>query len=91
MSPNESDAYQRIITHEKIIVNQLQALVSAGIMALNEHMKDIIIQSYLNTESKLKFRNNALLYLLNLYSKDVKKLIFDYQIKQKEIKAEKAR
>ena len=60
-------------------------------MALNEHMKDVIIDSYLQTEQKLKFRNNALLYLLNLYNKDVKKLIFDYQVKQKEIKAEKAR
>jgi hypothetical protein len=59
-------------------VNQLQALVSTGIMALNEHMKDIIIDTYLQTESKLKFRNNALLYLLNLYNKDVKKLIFDH-------------
>ena len=60
-------------------------------MALNEHMKDIIIDAYLMTESKLKFRNNALIYLLNLYNKDVKKLIFDHQVKQKEIKAEKAR
>lgn len=59
-------------------MNQLQALVSTGIMALNEHMKDIIIDTYLQTESKLKFRNNALLYLLNLYNKDVKKLIFDH-------------
>ena len=52
--------------------------MSTGIMALNEHMKDIIIDTYLQTESKLKFRNNALLYLLNLYNKDVKKLIFDH-------------
>jgi hypothetical protein len=67
--------YMSIRTHEKMIINQLQCLFNTGINVLVEYIRAQILDTYIKIERKYKFKNKGLLYLLNLYEKDVTKML----------------
>jgi hypothetical protein len=71
----ESSQYLQIRTDEKLTINLLQCLVQTGIVLLQDHIRTKVLEQYLLTEKKLKFRNKGLLYLLSLVEKDVSKLL----------------
>lgn len=58
-------------TNEKMIVNQLQCFINTGIKVLVDYIRQQMLETYIKIEKKLKFKNKGLLYLLNLYEKDV--------------------
>ena len=95
ISPNafqeESSQYLSLRTTEKLTVNLLQCLTHTGIQVLQDHIRTQVLDSYLKTEKKLKFRNKGLLYLLSLFEKDVNKLLQFSRHKQAVQKAESTR
>ena len=54
-------------TSEKLIVNLLQCLIQTGIKVLADFARTSILDSYIKTEKRLKFKNKGLLYLLSFF------------------------
>ena len=79
MNPNvfqgESSQYMSIRTHEKMIINQLQCLMGTGIKVLNDYIRQQLLDTYIKIERKLKFKNKGIIYLLNIFEKDVTKML----------------
>lgn len=71
----ESARYMSLKTSEKLIINLLQCLVQTGIKVLADFARTQVLESYVKTEKRLKFRNKGLLYLLSFFEKDVSKLL----------------
>lgn len=74
----ESTHYMSIRTLEKMIVNQMQCFINTGIKVLVEYIRQQILETYIKIEKKFKFKNKGLLYLLQLYDKDVTKMLQYY-------------
>ena len=71
----ESSQYLQIRTDERLTINLLQCLIHTGFIILQDHVRTKVLDQYLLTEKKLKFRNKGLLYLLSLVEADVSKLL----------------
>lgn len=74
-SHEESSEYLAIRMTEKLTINLVQCLAHTGIVVLQDHIRSSVLDQYLKTEKKLKFRNKGLLYILNIFEKDVSKLL----------------
>ena len=72
---DESAEYLAIRMSEKLTINLIQCLAHTGIVVLQDQIRSQVLEQYLTTEKKLRFRNKGLLYLLTLFEKDVSKLL----------------
>lgn len=72
---DESSEYMQMRTKEKMIVNQLQCFVNTGIKVLVDFIRQQLLDQYIRMEKKHKFKNKGILYLLQLFNKDVTKMI----------------
>lgn len=64
-----------IRTHEKMIINLLQCIVNTGVKVLADFIRNQILETYIKIEKKLHFKNKGLLYILQIYDKDVTKML----------------
>jgi hypothetical protein len=71
----ESSEYMQMRTKEKMIVNQLQCFINTGIKVLVDYIRQQLLDQYIRMERKYKFKNKGVLYLLQLFNKDVKKML----------------
>jgi len=84
--PEESVAYINYKTNEKMIVNLLQCMINSGHAHLGEFIKTQSLSTFVAIETRHKFRNKGLYYILSLFGKDVEQLV-----KQKKMKNAKER
>ena len=53
-------------------------MIGTGLKPLNEFIRKCLLDTYIKIEKKLKFKSRALLYLLNLFQKDVTKMLLQH-------------
>jgi hypothetical protein len=53
----------------------LQCFINTGIKVLVDYIRQQLLDQYIRMERKYKFKNKGVLYLLQLFNKDVKKML----------------
>ena len=71
----EAGQYMQVKTTEKMIINQIQCFLGSGIKVLTDLIREALLDTYIKIETKLRFKNRGILFLLNMFEKDVAKMI----------------
>ena len=57
-------------------------MTNTGIKVLQDFIRDQLLETYIKIEKKFKFKNKGIIYLLQLFNKDVTKMLQFYYTEQ---------
>ena len=78
INQQQSALYMHMVTKEKLIINQHQCFINTGTKVLVEYIRQQLLDTYIKTERKFKYKNKGILYQLGLFEKDVTKMLQYY-------------
>lgn len=73
-----------MMENEKLLINQLKSFTDKECKTVSKFLLDKILEAYTLTEKQIKYKNTGYTHLLELYNKNVDRMIYEHKIKSKE-------